>query len=94
MHLDREMVCMYRRSDGISTRPDYQNTLTHQSVDKKDAPRDPFTASLHVILPGHGSTQRYSYVYSYVYVYSLPQSSQALHLCVQSLPIITSVARR
>ena len=43
MHPDRVIVRMYRRSDGLSTRPDYQNTLTHQSADTNDAPRDPLT---------------------------------------------------
>ena len=41
MHPDIEIVRMYRRSDCLSTRPDDQNTLTHQSADTNDAPRDP-----------------------------------------------------
>ena len=32
MHPDREIVCLYRRSDGLSMRPDGPNTLTCQSV--------------------------------------------------------------
>ena len=45
------------------TRPDNHNTLTHQSSDTKYAPRDPFTAPLHVILPRHGPNLHYGYVY-------------------------------
>ena len=41
MHPDRGIVRTYRRSEGLSTRPDDSNTLTRQSVDANDAPRDP-----------------------------------------------------
>ena len=41
MHTDIGMLHMYRRSDSLSTGPDDMNTLTCQSTDKKDAPRDP-----------------------------------------------------
>ena len=41
MHPYRGIVCTYRRTDGLFTRPDYHNTLTHQSSDKNDAPGDP-----------------------------------------------------
>ena len=41
MHPDIGIVRTYRRSDGLYTRPDKQNTLTCQSVDTNDAPRDP-----------------------------------------------------
>ena len=41
MHPDRCIVRTYRWSDGLSTRPDNQNILTCQSVNTKDAPRDP-----------------------------------------------------
>ena len=41
MHPDRGIVHTYIRSDGLSTIPDDQNTLTRQSVDKNDTPRYP-----------------------------------------------------
>ena len=41
MHPDRGIVCTYIMSDGISTKPDDQNTLTCQSTDTNDAPRNP-----------------------------------------------------
>ena len=40
MHPDRGIVRMYIRSDGLSTIPYDQNTLTHQSTDMNDDPRD------------------------------------------------------
>ena len=40
MHPDRGIVRTYRQTDGLSTIPDDQNTLTHQSSDMNDAPRD------------------------------------------------------
>ena len=42
MHPDRGIARTYRRSDGLSKRPDDQNTLTRQSADTNDAPRDPY----------------------------------------------------
>ena len=41
MHPYRGIVYTYIRSYGISTIPDDQNTLTLQSADIKNAPRDP-----------------------------------------------------
>ena len=41
MHPDREIVRMYRRSDGLPTRPYELNTLTLQYSGNNDAPRDP-----------------------------------------------------
>ena len=41
MHPYRGILHKYRRLDGLSTRPYDQNTLTHQSTDTNDAPRDP-----------------------------------------------------
>ena len=38
MHPYRVIVLMYRWSDGISTRPDYHNTLTFQYVNTNYAP--------------------------------------------------------
>ena len=40
MHIDRGIVRTYRRSDGLSTRTDDQNTLTRQSANKNDVPRE------------------------------------------------------
>ena len=41
MHPYRGIVRTYRRSDGPSTRTDDQKTLTCQSADTNDAPRNP-----------------------------------------------------
>ena len=41
MHLHRGILRMYRQSYGLSMVPDDQNTLTCQSADKNDSPRDP-----------------------------------------------------
>ena len=41
MHPDRGIARTYRRSDGLSKRPDDHNTLTRQSADTNDAPKDP-----------------------------------------------------
>ena len=41
MHQYRGIVCTYIRSDSLSTRPYNQNTLTCQSADTTNAPRDP-----------------------------------------------------
>ena len=41
MHPDRGIVHTDRRSDGISTRPDYPNNLTRQSVSTNKVPMEP-----------------------------------------------------
>ena len=41
MYPDRGIVCTYIKSEGLSRRPDDQNTLTHHSDNTNDAPRDP-----------------------------------------------------
>ena len=46
MHLDRGIVHTYRRSDGLFTRPDDQNTITRQSSDTSNTPRDLASADL------------------------------------------------
>ena len=49
MHPDRGIVRTYRQSDGLSTIPEDNNTLTHQSSDTNDTSRetlhDPVTSS-------------------------------------------------
>ena len=40
MHPYRGILCTYRRSDGLSTIPEYHNTLTIQSSDTNNDPRD------------------------------------------------------
>ena len=51
MQPDRGIVRMYRRSDGLYTIPDDQNTLTRQSTDTKNPPRYPlYTAPFHLLL--------------------------------------------
>ena len=41
MHPARGIVRIYRRSHGLSMRPDDQSTLTRQSANTNDSPRDP-----------------------------------------------------
>ena len=41
MHPERGIVRTYRQSDGLSMITDDQNTLTRQSPNTNDAPRDP-----------------------------------------------------
>ena len=41
MYPDIIVVLMYRGSDVLSTRADNQNTLTRQSANMNNAPRDP-----------------------------------------------------
>ena len=54
---------MCRQSDGLSTRPDDPNSITHQSASMNYAPRDLLHGLLHGILPI--SRIRYIYVYAY-----------------------------
>ena len=51
MHSYIRIVHMYIWSDGLSTIPDDQNTLTCQSANINDAPRDPL----------HGPVKTFSY---------------------------------
>ena len=46
MHPYRVIVSNHRRSDGLSTIPDEQNTLTCLSADMNDAPKDPLLGHL------------------------------------------------
>ena len=41
MHPYRVILSTYRKSYGLSTRPDGPNTLTHQSASTRNAYRDP-----------------------------------------------------
>ena len=50
MHPDRLIVRMYRRSDVLLTRPDNQNTLTCQSADTYDSPRDPLHGPVTLVI--------------------------------------------
>ena len=54
MYPDRGILRIYRRSDGLSTRPEDHNTLTPQSTDMDDAPWD----SLHGPVTG-GSIEKW-----------------------------------
>ena len=46
MHPYRLIVRTYIQSDGLSAIPDDQNTLTHQSTNKNDAPMDPLLVAV------------------------------------------------
>ena len=67
MHLDRVILRMYRRSDGLSTIPDNHNKITHQSDNTNDAPKDP----LHVPVT-HTRDDEASIKVSTVRAYCLP----------------------
>ena len=94
MHPDRGIVRTYRRSDSLSTRPDDHNTLTCQSSNTNDAPREkllvPVTWNTYLIQPN----LRYTYVYVYVYVPPKSQSPREICRWVKSLPIVMSGIRR
>ena len=49
MHPDRGIVLTYRRSDGLSTIPNDHNTLTCQSSNTNDTPRDPLHVHITVL---------------------------------------------
>ena len=57
MHQDRVIVHIYRHPDGLSTIPDDQTTLTRQSADTNDAPRDPLHGP---VTWNHDRTHHYS----------------------------------
>ena len=100
MYPDRGIVHTYRRSDDLSTRPDNQNTLTCQSYNMNNAPRDPLLlAPLHGILP----VSRICYVYGYVYgpyvsaVVTITMSTEPLnqeptHPCIRYPTLAPSLA--
>ena len=50
MYQDRGIVCKYRLSDGLSMISDDQNTLTRQSADVNDAPREPLHSPITYII--------------------------------------------
>ena len=91
MHLDKEIVRMDRRPDGLSMRPDDSNTLTRQSTVTNDVPRDPLLSPIEWDPDLHGP----EYVYFYGYVYSTARykdhhKQQTLRRYVNSLPIVAS----
>ena len=60
MHPYRGIVHMERRSDGISMIPDGPNTLTFQSADTNDTPRD----HLPVLVTWGGRHNKYLFIVS------------------------------
>ena len=46
MHPEMGILSTYRQSDGLSTRLEDQNTLTNQSSNNNDSPRDPLHGSI------------------------------------------------
>ena len=99
MHPDRGILRTYRRLDGISTRPDNHNTLTNQSSDTKNEPRDP----LHFPVTWNPSqTRPYSILRLRLHLRLLlrPRASppplqppQVLHLCVKRIFTVASGIR-
>ena len=51
MHPGRGKVPTYRQSGGLSTRPDDQNTLTRQSTNTNNSPRDPLRGPVTRLIP-------------------------------------------
>ena len=91
MQPDIGTVCTDRRSDGLSTRTDDPNTLTHQSDGTHDAPRDPFYSPVICNPDPHGPI--YVCVYGYVYIpvwHHNCREQLTLHLYIKSLPISAS----
>ena len=68
MHPDRGILYTHRRSDSLSTIPMTRTPSLANPPIQKNPSGIPSTAPLHVILPGHNPTLRYSYVYVYVYI--------------------------
>ena len=58
MHPDRGIVRTYISLDGLSTILDDQNTLTHQSADTNNAPRDPLNGPVIEVKEG-GNTRHH-----------------------------------
>ena len=98
MHPDRGTVRTYRRSDGLSTRTNSQNTFICQSTDTNDSPRDLLHGPITWNPP---RTRPYSKLLLRLRLFlclrlrpraSPPpsQSPRALHRCLKSPPIVTS----
>ena len=95
MQPDRRIVRTHRRSDGLSTIPNDQNTLTRQSADTNDTPRDPICRPV-------TWNPAWKRPYSTLRLrprlqsraYTPPsQSPRALHYWVKRPPTVTSVIR-
>ena len=96
MQPDRGTVRMDKRSGGLSTRPDDLNTLTCQSSDTNNTPRDlllgPVTCNL-----AHKCTRSTYTSMSTSTVLSPPAMSRlprAIRRCIERPPISASVIRR
>ena len=93
MYLDRGIVSTYRRSDGLSTIPDNQNILIHQSADTNNAPRDPPHCP---VTWNPARTRPYSTLRLRLrpHIYPpLSQSPQSLHRCDKKPLIVASGIR-
>ena len=92
MHPYIGIVCMYRPSDSISTRPDEQNTLTRKSADTNDAPQGPYSQPHYMeSYPDTALLYATSTSTSTVPASSPPPPSpEALHRCVNSPSIFVS----
>ena len=92
MYLDRRTLSTYIWSDGLSTIPDNQNTLTPQSTDMSNAPKDPpFSARLHGIMTERVPTLRYAYVYIYVYA---PHVSATVAITASTVSLLQQLSHR
>ena len=79
MHPERVIVLTYRRLDNISKRQDDQNTLTRQSADTNNAPRD---LLLVPITWKPAQTRPYIYVYIYIYIYVYVYFYVCVYVCI------------
>ena len=100
MHPDRGIVRTYKRSVIISPRPDVKKTLTCQSANTNNAPRDPLHGP---VKWNPAETWTYSTLRLHLRLRlhlqpcaSPPpsRSPRVLHRCVKSPPTVTSCIRR
>ena len=74
---DRGIVCLHRRSDGISTIPEDPNTLTRQSASMNNAPREP---------PPHPASRPH-------YIESCPFHGHATSMATSMAPCISAAVK-
>ena len=70
MYLERGIVCTYILQDDLSTRKTTRTPLLYNPPIRMTPQGTRFRALLHGILPVHGPTLRYSYVYYPMHLHS------------------------
>ena len=87
MHLDRVIVCTYIWSDGLSNIPDDTDTLTCQTSNMNDVPRNPFSRSHYMeSFPHPGSTAMSTVLRNVtITAITLPLRQDITHCCISYL---------